>query len=239
MKKVYLVLTLLMTSLFFFSTNEVRADTVYTVNSSDFDYINDDFLKMRELAIEYCNENNTYYLIQYKNSSLQVAFFEKTIDIYFTYINANGRIYLRSTGSDLKIYKGTTNLWEYGSSSGFSDYISSGSTLSYAYFLDTNIENLLYTGSKSFTITYNDLSYLVEQNTVMPSLYQIYLDDTVEDVPPEVPVVENEVIANYYSTVISKIGYLVETISSNQVYLSVIVIFLLIFITELIFRRFI
>ena len=72
-------------------------------------------------------------------------------------------------------------------------------------------------------------------NEIFPSLYSVYTtygNIEVSDIHKE----EKETIASFYTICIEKIGYLSSQISSNYIYLSMITIFILIFVIELIRR---
>ena len=242
MRKIFIILTLIVSSFFIFN-NDVKADTTtYNVNLTHFDYLNDEFYLLREKVIEYSNENNMYYLIVYKSGEFNAYVFEKkeyTID--FNDFNGSVYININSSSKICEIYDETLNCSGNSTSITFSLVAKYSSTsISYLNYLDSNIESLKYTGSVDFNISYNDLLYSVTLNGTVPSLYQIYLDDTyVEPEPePEDPhLEEKEKLSNFYTTVITKIGELATNVFNNFILLFVIGIFVFIFIFEIIFRR--
>lgn len=239
MRKIFIILTLIVSSFFVFKPN-VKADTVsYNVNSSHLNYINDDFYLIREKAIEYCNENNKHYVIIYESEFIAYVF-----DTDYAFVGYNNPIiYFKVdyTAEKYKIRSGVFTLS--GSATSITSSLvptSSSTSINLNYYIDTNLENVLYTGSKEFNIVYNDLIYPIKKDTVVPTLYQIYLDENyVEPEPePEDPhLEEKEILSNFYTTVITKIGELANNVFNNYILLFSIGIFIFVFVFEIIFRR--
>lgn len=236
MKRVYLILTLFMTSFFLFSIKEVKADTyTYDINPTFMDYINEEFLKLREETIKYCTENNINYIISYKDNKLTsyISSFNTTSFSDFKYkprllMYNNYKKFALSSGAFIEIGNGS-NL----------DLIFHDTNLdvNYLLYLDTNLE-LLNNSGIDYIFKFNDLDYVVNQGDKLPTLYDMYLDSK-----PDEPIVsdkfteEQEIINNFYSTTFTKIGDLATTVANNYIFLIIFGIFILIFVFELIRSR--
>ena len=117
MKKVYLILTLFMTSLFFFSINKVSADTVYEVQASNLDYINEDFNSLRDKTIEYCNENNMFYIMTYESGYyLSYIFAEESLEIQYNDRTSGLNLRKNYSFESFRLYNGEFLLYGTGTS---------------------------------------------------------------------------------------------------------------------------
>lgn len=238
MKKVYLILTLFITSFFFISVTEVKANTyAYTVNETELTYLEkENFLTLRDLTIQHCEANNLKYIIGCSASSCYSHVFtqDKVPTIGFV-INGNMKFpklnYKTVTIYYLKSNKFTE--WTYGLT--YNYFVKSGeSALTYESYIDTNVENFAF-GTHEYDITVGDYTYHVGVGEHFPSLYE--LNESMKE-PPDKFIDDKEVINNFYTTVIEKINTLSEIILNNYVFLLIIGIFILIFVLELIMRRF-
>lgn len=244
MKRVYLILTLFITSFFFISLNKVNAATYeFTVNESELDYITDDFLKFRELLIEYCNTNNKKYVIVPNTSyPLRAMVFDEDTSgtsYYLEFVNVGSQGYLPFifiSGATSVRYQSDSQSLYIGSTSNqrISFYTTSGPTFTLKYFQDTNLDYIPYTGTVySVNFKYNDLTYSFSDGELPPSIYKIYSDtniplDKFED--------EKVLINNFYSIIFIKISNLATDLANNYTFLLIFTIFILIFIIELIRR---
>ena len=106
----------------------------------------------------------------------------------------------------------------------------------YKFFMDTNYDvATTYNGDNSpLTIVYGDYTYSYEIYKPFPSLYEIYVKSGAGG--PDHTEEEN-ILLNFYNLVIDRLSYLSTTFASNYVYLSIFVIFILVFVFELIIRR--
>lgn len=237
MRKIFIILTLIVSSFFVFNTNVKAATVEYTIKDTQYQFINDDFFKLRELVINYVNENNKYYVIynDYYGSSLQVSIFD------CSYLKMSNYNLFNSCGhTKYKLSNDKLSLVQSGSGTSFSSqYTNLSAYFSYA-FMDTNVEDISSEDTNTYIIKYNDLTYTIEPGDILPTLYQIYLDENyVEPEPePEDPhLEEKEILSNFYTTVITKIGELANNVFNNYILLFSIGIFIFIFVFEIIFRR--
>lgn len=243
MKKLFTIITLLMSSFFLFSINEVRADSyTYELTEEHFSKLNDEFYNFREKVIKYVQDNNlhgyiigydstnNYYeaFIAYDNYSLRVVTGSPTYNLRFSYKYFE-RLYLDSSG-DFVIKSTAQDRWS--SISILSD-VSDDTLINY---LDTDMP-LTYTDEHEYTINFNDKTYLINNGATMPTLYQIYLDNFAPVEPEDPYKEEKEIMNNFYSTIITKIGDLATSFASNYVFILILGIFILIFVFELIRRR--
>ena len=112
-------------------------------------------------------------------------------------------------------------------------YVFDNNKLNYYNFLDSNFipsiysnisnEYVMHYGNEVYKISYNDQSFI-------PTLYNLSLANS----PVEVD--DTPVLTSFYSTIIDKIGWFGEKIINNYVYLSIIGVFIIIFIIEFIRR---
>ena len=230
MKKLNIILTLLVSSFFLFSTN-VKADTTIQIIEEEMSYMtNEDFLLLREKTIEYCEENDMYYYIYFKDSIFYSHIFDKTRLSSYDF---------STTGTQIAI----PNLI-----SGHVSYINNGVlnvpvtytkqrpelhatyNYSYALYLDSNIENALYTRTDVLTINYNEFSYSISNGMEMPTLYDIYLNSQVNEDP------KAEIISNFYTVVIQKIGLFADLVTNDYIVFSSAVIFIFVALLGLVRR---
>ena len=235
MKKLYIILALIMSSFFFYSS-DVRADTTtYEVIESEFNNFTEDFSNLRELTIANLNETYSYYIILYHKSKsrLTAYLFESTSNAQVFFSNGIG-IYLSVSGAYKNYYLNGSNFTESGSGSNYYSTLCSvnGTTCTYLSLLDTNFD-LSYTSGSTFNIKYNDLLYEITVGSKVPNLYEIYLDSIeVPDIHEE----EKQILSNFYNLVIEKIVLLSNYIINNYIFLSFVGIIILIFLIELIRR---
>ena len=237
MKKVYLLLSLFIIPVFFFSINKVSAATYeFEVSESNFEYINDDFYYIRDYALNHVSENGGYYVIYYSVSSstyrlvflqsiknIELTLNSSSFDIKFwTWSNNEGVLY-NYTNNEIVYYTHNTSFLA-------SSAIIDNKIDKYVY-LDSNISTIYDTSGNETKITYKDNEYVVNSTTSVPSLYQIYLD-SLSDPYEE----QKGIINNFYSTIATKIGEFVTNISTNYIFLLIFGIFTLIFVFELIRR---
>lgn len=238
MRKIFMILTLIVSSFFIFNIS-VEAKTIdYTVQDKHYEFINEDFFKLRELVINYVNENNKYYVIHNNSagSSLLASVFDCSYLEMLNYSLYNSCGFIKYRLSNDKL-----SLEQSGTGSSFStQYTNTVGYFSYA-FMDTNVKDIISKDTNTYIIRYNDLIYTIEPGDILPTLYQIYLDENyVEPEPePEDPhLEEKEILSNFYTTVITKIGELANNVFNNYILLFSIGIFIFIFVFEVIFRRY-
>lgn len=239
MKKLLIIITLFVSSFFLFSLENVKA---YEYNVElDFSLM-EDTLSLKEkldVFIETDTTYSDYYFIYSDNGTIKYYIFlldssldnlKMIVNNYAFGINYSGSLKFGSYLSSISFNSGISNatLWMYNSNN--------TSTILYFNF---NIEYAV--SGHTVTYNYDDFSYtetFVVGNK-LSNLYDVYLKyqehlGNKELIHKE----EIEKLGSFYTIVIEKLDYLVETIASNYIYLSIIVIFILIFVFLLIFRRF-
>lgn len=230
MKKFVITFTLIVSSFFFLFT-DVKAASTFDITIDNFDVLkSEDFLNFQNAVSEYL-ENNPQYVYYVFVSSSTVYVYPEGFDLYScnnftTYVICNffhqARVLSWSNG---KLLTGST------SSNGNFNLMSN------FYFLYTNMKFVFDGGNQAdiLNIHYLDNLIKITYGDTIPSLYDLSLiyDNPIKEDHKE----QIEILTNFYTVSIEKIEYLVEKIISNYVYLSIIVIFILIFIMKLIFRR--
>lgn len=243
MRKIFIILTLMVSSFFIFNTS-VKADTMsYIIDEKDFNYLTDDFYKARELAIEHATANDLYYMIGHKATTdpeILVYFFSKGTYQYELNSSNYIRLFMSATFDTYKYNNGALTYYaQYGSI--YKELINSDYTNLFSYFmyLDTNME--LHTCEETghtFTLTYNDFTHTFTSEEHFPSLYEfktLMENSSVEDEESD-EVVGNDSLDSFYSLVIEKIKLFANSFITNDMLLFVIGIFILIFVIELIRR---
>lgn len=242
MKKVYTTI-ILFVSLFFFCCNNASAATYNaTIDENSMSFINDDFFKIKELALKYHEDNNfNYYLISYNSSdNLYRVYFFNEVTNYYVSRTGSGFYINMSIGSAIyhRLVDGALSNTKY-SSSIFSTTLNIDSTtniMSFSGYLYSNYD-IIENSTDTFIISYNDFIYDSSQNEIFPSLYDIYLSvNNINPVEPDIHKEEKEILSNFYTLVIEKINLLANSIINNYIYLTVIGIFILIFVICLIRR---
>ena len=231
MKKMFYMLALIVSSFLLFNI-EVKADNEYVVTYPDnfLDYINDNFFTVREYAISNLDNEYPYYIL-----IKDVVSNDYYIYCYnYSDFISKGRTWFQSSSSDAKliVYFGNGNEPKIF----YNRNITYSSDYNYLI-LDSNM-NIFY-DPYSLQINYLDKSYIVNSTSKFLTTYDIYKEvngigeetDTSHDS-------ELSIIQSFYEVSISKISYLAESISSNYIYLSIFGVFILIFVFELIFRRY-
>lgn len=243
MKRLFTIITLLVSSFFLFTTNEVKAETYeYLVNESDFDLINDDFYAVRDYALNYVEENNGYYLIYYSKSYSQyrVVLSPKLSSTTLSYKSSLISLTFNANPSDNR----TGTIYKYENN----EFVNNGSFGSISLelwfnenvipmnsYLDSNLDFFYTDTSNEIKINYNDFSYVVNSTNSLPSLYQIYLD--TQSTPVDKYEEDKIVITSFYTMVSEKFTLLTNLFMQDYVFVLILTIIILIFLLELIFRR--
>lgn len=252
MKKLLIIMTLFLSSFFFLSLKEVKADE-YNIEFDNFDYVGETFLEVKEAADQYINDSsNTYtdYLIYISSGKFYyvAAFSSLSSDSSYCYLE-----YLDHVSDYRMLCKAISigKILEYknGSLSNYSA-VNPYSAVSYNpiltpkysnYFLYSTFD-FIYTNTldidMSINIKHLDFTLKVNNGDKIHSMYEFYnlYNSPVEENPHQE---EIDKVTNFYSMIIEKIGYLADQIVNNYILLFIIGIFILIFVFLLIFRRFI
>lgn len=239
MRKLLIILTMIVSSFFFYSSNAFAATYNFTINESDIDFINDDFFTIRNLALDYVKENGGYYVIWITSDNIYyVHFFSSFSDKYYYILNKSFRTWVTTDSSfryELKNNELTSKISETNSSTASS--FDSNNVLEQYVFLDSNLDFYAKTTDLIIFLSYKDNIYSLNDSTPLLSLYDIYLDINGGGEVPDIHTEEKEILSNFYILVIDKINYLATIIINNYIYLSVIGVFIFIFVIELVFRR--
>lgn len=240
MKKFNILLTLIMSLFFFSDVAFAKTDLTFEVYDSSFSLINENFFDFKENVLNYMKNNSDYkyYIITFQANVYKAYIFYDTTDYYFDYrINAASlfsivqkinshydKIDFNSDGSVNKVSGGSS----------FSQTLNNSSTFYWYLYLDTNIPNMklssdLY-NNYNVVISNKDYTLTFDENTMFPSLYEIYLQ--INDSHKK----EKDILINFYTTMIEKISMLCNLIINNYIYLSVFVIFIFIFVIEFLRR---
>ena len=241
MKKLLIIMTLFMSSFFLFCNKEVKAYE-YTKEIDFFSM--DTVLSLKEKLdafIETDTEYSDYYLI-YSDFDGSIVYYIIPLDgslDNFSFSTDSSFFGLRY-GSSIKTGNDLNSIIIAGSSSSKFFYSYHKNNFSYNV-LYMNFDYYFTSGNSTITYTYNDFSVVnnLSSGNKFLTLYDVYLEyqnqlGNIDEIHKE----ELEKVGSFYNIVIEKLGYLSETIVSNYIYLSIIVIFILIFVFLLIFRRF-
>ena len=216
MRNKLLLLLVFFAAPFFFLTSNAKAISYKDITLTDekLSQINDDFYIIRNNIINYAKEKGYYYI--YNSTSVQFSNISEYHGTSFVQIPiveicsiVNNNLTNCRTLPNGTNTVSPTNL-----------------------FLDLNID--IYFSSISYTYHYNTYSYTYGVDNPLPSIYSLYngINDNAG-----LKTEQLLTLNNFYSIVIEKINYLSKVIISNYIYLSIITIFILVFILKLIFRR--
>lgn len=232
MNKLLVVISLFISSFFLFSLNVNAATSNIDISEDTYNLINDTFFTFKEQVEEYAKNNNfnTFFII-YESNNYNAYFYNNTNNYNFTC----------SLSSDLScVFYKSFSTGSYREDSDFKVGGTTGSLIinssSYNKYLYSNVNlSIIDTSTSMLTLNYNGRSYEFTAGDKIFSIYDIYESITLEENPHQE---ELNILSNFYNTVIDKLEYISEVFVSNYIYLSILVIFLLIFVFELIFRRF-
>ena len=236
MKRLYIVLTFVLSSFLLLSGRKVKAYE-YT---ADLSLINEDFFTIKENAEKLLEEDTThsdYYFILRANSSYYVYVPDNFTEPYSCIYSGETELTFNPKPRFYRIDAVRPNF-----SLSFPSY--TGNFYLYAYkssfiYLYSNfVFPVGNCSTESLTIKYGDREKVVNNGNNLPSLYDLYLEINNPDPEEPEPVDNTPILTDFYTTVIEKINYLCEVIVSNYIYLSIFVIILIIILFELIFRRY-
>ena len=248
MKKVLLSLTLFMASFFFVTLNKVNAmeyDLEFNVN--DLQLINDSFFEYKEKVVNFLSENNlSDFIILYSQNRYKAIAIDNDCILKFNtqYIKAGvWYLYLVASNCSAMSYSDSSNI-EFTNTSYSENLAILANNSSYISRFVYSSNFLLSTseiGSHVYNLNFQDKIYIYNSSQVY-SLYDIYLDFNKPEEEPALPdkfTEEKEILNNFYSTIFTKITDLANNFANNYIFLLILGIFILIFVFELIWRRFI
>lgn len=232
MKKFVLAFTILLSSFFFFNFKVKASELTLDIS---LDKITDTFLNIKNLSDDFIKNNNKFdtYIIIYTDD-YYVYFFNNSDNRKFTCNNYNTYLYCSFYVNNSKYKLSNDILVSTGSSS------SSFSSVIY----ESKFNNILYSsviplykGSSTdiLNLNYNSKTLTILYEETIPLVYDLYLLSNPLDNPHQE---EIEKLESFYTLCIEKLSYLANVIVDNYIYLSIIVIFIIIFVFKLIFRRF-
>ena len=237
MKRLYIVLTVFLSSFLFLFTKEVKAAD-YT-QEIDFSLINNDFISLKNQVEDFINEDTSYsdyYYIFYDSDSSYKAYVFSQYKWNFKLFTINSSGFRIDGVSYMNCIVLTLDSSPSVESIVFNNfYFNSTKVLLY-----TNFENIeFYSGEALFTLGDQSFVFNSQSEDRFFPLYNMYMNLYGEYSPSDnpVPVDNTPILTNFYTTVIEKINYLCGVIVGNYVYMSIFVIFILIILIELIFRR--
>lgn len=218
-KSLVITLFLVLSSFFFISIKEVEH---YEINIENLDMINEDFFKLKELSEEYISSSSEYdNFIIAKDDNRLYSYIFKYNNSYSCSVNTNFLLRVNNKYNIATLYNGKLNF----NGSGGLLYVI---TLPYYSSLNFNLDS-----DSTLTLKFEDRYFEINPGEKLLTYYDVYKDNQYFKDPH---LGEKEVIANFYTICIDKLGYLGEQIVGNYVYLSMIVVLILVFIIELIRR---
>lgn len=218
-KSLVITLFLVLSSFFFISIKEVEA---YEINIENLDMINEDFFKLKELSEEYISSSSEYdNFIIAKDDNRLYSYIFKYNNSYSCNVNTNFLLRVNNKYNIATLYNGKLNF----NGGGGLLYVR---TLPYYSSLNFNLDS-----DSILTLKFEDRYFEINPGEKLLTYYDVYKDNQYFKDPH---LGEKEVIANFYTICIDKLGYLGEQIVGNYVYLSMIVVLILVFIIELIRR---
>lgn len=240
MKKLLIIITLFVSSFFLISIKEANA--LELNRELDFSLLNDETLTLKEELEDYVSTHTSfpYYIIYkpYNSSSVSAMVLKSSFnptDIYYNVTSTYPSKVILYFGDSVMTTYPLANLPNY------ANYF-------YLYFAPSSFAQIIYSNfdipiSEDLIInyTYNDFSYVdsVDTTNKITTLYDIYRNFNGEIIEEQNPHQEEiDKLGNFYTLCIGKLKYLSEVFLSNYIYLSIIVIFIIIFVFKLIFRRF-
>ncbi len=234
MKKLYMIITLFVSSFFLFNS-DVKASTEVEVNISSLDLINENFKKNIDLADNYLLSSTVYdnYFIYYDSSNKMFKYiFYNSSNI----VNNNFSCYYYSNSFECGVissYKFFNYIsWK-------NDFVNEGGGIDFKI---KDINYICYSSlpiylddTLTLKINYNNMYFTLEPGDKMMFLYDVYENqERLFDVHYD----EKNSLSNFYNLCLNKLSYLTGIIVGNYIYLSIFGIFILIIIFELIRRRF-
>ena len=245
MKKLFIIITLFMSSFFLFNFKA----KAYEFNVDlDISLINDDFYNFKDKADIFIKNDTTYsdnYFIYISGSTLygvilpdngykpSCTCYSSSITCWFNSSSSNtSRLILDSNG----------NVVVNGTASNRKDIYTTSSNR-YSPIIYSNFDFLMNKDAYISSINYKfgdfTLSNFFDSESNLYTLYDIYKE--YENFIGNKDLIHKEEIdalSNFYTLCMEKLSYLANVIVDNYIYLSIIVIFLLIFVFKLIFRRY-
>lgn len=218
-----------------FLSSTVSAD-IKPISQTSINYIDTNFYTAYEVVVNYSTSNNLHYamFIDVSNNRYVITFFSSYDGFLMRNMNSYIQYRLDGTYQERYITIGSNNITGGGSSCcmyTFNAITYSNDEVNY-YFLASDISPTLKFGA--FSTTFNNNSVNVSIDTNFPSLYSLYqLYPPIPPTPPD----NYPLLTNFYSLVIDRLSFITEEFSSNYLYTSFFVIFIIMAIIFIIKRR--
>lgn len=238
-KSLFIALFLVLSSFFFISVKEVEA-VEYNFNFS-FDYLPEDFTEKKEIVDNFIKEDTSLsdnYIIYLAITGIEKQYYVIFLD------NPNS---LKITYSSNSLTTSFTSSYTYKKFSS-DNFLGNNVNSSYSfklfengiyqnYFLYSNFDILTNNDNHTISFISDNYSKTFQLNGYdkFPTIYDMYLEKN-NILPENLHKEEMINISNFYTICINKLVYLGEQITSNYIYLSMVVVLILIFIIELIRR---
>lgn len=239
----------------------VKADTpVYYVDNSQFNYItNSGFLPAKQFCDNNINRSNykytCYVYFNTNDNTIYVSLTSVNSIPYFNNDTSNSRFITPSysftpvssgnyrryiykwNGSEMELYNtnNTLSSTTYSISYNSSNYLEYKNLLYFVYdssgcSLGSQCSNYTPRSNVTIDISYGSQIYHVLPNaqTKFPTLYDLYLTIPTDDTP---------LLTSFFNLTIEKLQLITEYFSSNYIYLSIFVIFIIVSIILIIKRR--
>lgn len=236
-KSLFFALFLVLSSFFFISIKEVEATEINYNLDSLYDYDSEEWSDRLNAINNILKQNSSRPYVVYFTDNRVVFFNIKPQRVFID--NSSLYIYCENDNVQYSVYRYANGVLTTNGSSASSYYKYDYSNLSYTIIKYVNFEGLILSNSpsqKTLVYSYNNFTLSFSRGESFLSLFDFYTEYKKNNIPVDPHLGEKEVIANFYTICIEKLGYLGDKIVSNYIYLSMLVILILIFIIELIRR---
>ena len=229
MKKMYLILTFILSS-FFFSSSVFAVTNNFIITDEMFSQLDNLNTMINIIESSTPFQTKPYYIIAKLNNSYIVNFRSSNSSSSNTvYYGSNG-LYFSTQNSYYLFYSDLSGIYQGGYLNEYNPY-SSNFTYLYSNF---DILCIMNGSGNVLNFNYNNDIYTINvQNnvSVLPSLYVLH-DEFIGSQPAD----NYPILTEFYTVFIDKIKFTADYISYNYVFLSVFVVFLFMF-AILLFRR--
>lgn len=243
MKKLYIILALIMSSFFFYSSNVYAAYYNTKLSDEELTLINETFFERKSLIEKFSKDNgyNYYYFGSNEDGSEYFIFFYKELPTTISNIGYDS-IYIGLTKASFDYYILKDNMFTYNSSGNSTNRLlyreSSKLWIHYNNYLYSNFSiNFSASMDKGYMYSEDDeLLFNYTSDTVLPSLLDLYVISGGVIPDTNSGFEGKETLDNFYTISIEKISLLATYFIENKIYLCILTILVLIFVIELIRR---
>ena len=239
MKRLYIVLTIFLSSFFFLSSSEVKADTYdYSIPENVINFNVENITTIINIVETFLENDNTYYdyyFISYIPSQNTVyVYFSTVSDVSFVefYYYSGARIRVQSKFVRYTVNLNTSSLHSYTSATNINNFIKN--IFNTDYILYSNFDIVLPDNGNIYNYTFFEKTY---QDISNGEHLFTTVNDMCNDYYNNSDPVKTNPVDYFYTIIISKIILLGNDFANNPILLTLVVICILIFLFELIFRR--